>query len=100
MGYEGVAFDVDSDDFYLALDSIKTCNKIDDSGISVSALRVVAFALPEFATAVLNSVLKLSRNVSSLRVVGHVKGKHSPTTSAEDLRAIMGQPSLLQVCDF
>ena len=98
--YEGCAFRVAPSDVYRTFDSIKTSNRIDANGVSTSALRILALAEPNLTTDIIQQVLSYSRHAASFTVRGLLRGKSNGITAAEDLRAILAQPPILEVADF
>ena len=82
-----------------AFDKIQRWSKTDHYGVSVAAIKLIAYAKPALACSFLGNLIASSCLMSQIVVKGHLFGKESSVTSAASTRAILPLPSVMQVLD-
>ena len=80
-------------------DKIQRWSKTDHYGVSVAAIKLIAYAKPALACNFLGNLIASSRLMSQIVVKGQLFGKESSVTSAASTRAILPLPSVMQVLD-
>ena len=96
---EGVEANIDIEDIWSAVDTIKPSNRIDSDGITADALRVLGFGCPEVVLHHVRAVLASRKVMERFVVDGSLKGKTSSLTAKQDVRSILPLPAFLNLCD-
>jgi hypothetical protein len=92
--------DISVADINHAFDKLKCTRKLDSMGLTTSALRLIARASPELVASTVQEILGSEELLKQLWINGRVQGKESSSPSADEVRAILPLPALLQIGDL
>ena len=92
---EGTSLDLVATNMCQLFDAIKNQRKLDGSGISVYALRILCTASPQVFATCLDQLLTSTSFCKQICIHGFVKGKGTAKPMVTELRSVMPLPAIL-----